>query len=298
MYFPVGGMRAVPAALAHAFTGAGGRLELNCEVTGIEYRDGLARRVRTADGRGFDCDAVVLTADLGSLDRFGIHRHRSLRASPSAVVAHGTVPAGIAARWPVQAHHTIDFGQEWDRTFAELAARRGPGRLMSDPSLLLTRPALSDPTQFVARDTGTHEPLSLLAPCPNLRAAPLDWPRIAPAYLSELLNTLEVRGYHGIADHFTVDHLDTPQTWYNHGMIAGTPFSAAHLFRQTGPFRTRNLARTPANVVLAGCGTTPGVGVPTALLSGKLAAERVVGPFRHVTGATAPTGALVLPATH
>jgi phytoene desaturase len=65
-------------------------------------------------------------------------------------------------------------------------------------------------------------------------------------------------------------------------MLAGTPFSAAHLFRQTGPFRTHNLAPGKKNVVLAGCGTTPGVGVPTALLSGKLAAQRVVGENRGV----------------
>jgi phytoene desaturase len=31
------------------------------------------------------------------------------------------------------------------------------------------------------------------------------------------------------------------------------------------------------NAVLAGCGTTPGVGVPTAIISGKLAAARVTG---------------------
>ncbi|MQY21309.1 phytoene desaturase family protein [Nocardia macrotermitis] len=287
VYFPGGGMRAVTAALAGAFTDAGGRLELGVEVTGIEYRDGRAHRVRT-DAGGYDCDAVVLTADLGSLSRFGIPRRRPLRAAPSAVVAHGTVPAEIAARWPVQAHHTIEFGRAWDRTFTEIAARRGRGRTMSDPSLLLTRPALSDPGLFIERDT-RHEPFSLLAPCPNLVAAPLDWPRLGPAYLRELLHVLEQRGYHGIAEHFTVDHLDTPRTWADQGMIAGTPFSAAHLFRQTGPFRTRNLPRSAANVVLAGCGTTPGVGVPTTLLSGKLAAQRI-------TGSDTPRGPVARPA--
>ncbi len=276
VYFPEGGMRAVPAALAAAFTAAGGHLELGTEVTGIDYADGRAERVRTADGRRFDCDAVILTADLGSLARFGLPPRR-LRAAPSAVVAHGTVPAEVAARWPVQAHHTIDFGRAWDRTFAEIAARPGRGRTMSDPSLLLTRPALTDPAMFVDRPTGRHEPLSLLAPCPNLDAAPLDWDRTGPAYLTGLLTLLEDRGYHGIATYFTVDHLDTPAAWQAKGMLAGTPFSAAHLFRQTGPFRTRNLPRTATNVVLAGCGTTPGVGVPTTLLSGKLAAERVAG---------------------
>ena len=276
VYFPEGGMRAVTAALARALTAAGGKLELGVEATGIDYRDGRARRVHTTTGT-HDCDAVVLTADLGSLHRFGVSRRRPLRASPSAVVAHGTVPAEIAAAWPVQAHHTIDFGHAWDRTFAEIAARRDRGRLMSDPSLLLTRPALSDPGLYIDRGA-RHEPLSLSAPCPNLTAAPLDWKRVGPAYLRELLGVLEGRGYRGIAEHFTVDHLDTPRTWADRGMIAGTPFSAAHLFRQTGPFRTRNLPRVANNVVLAGCGTTPGVGVPTALLSGKLAAQRITGP--------------------
>lgn len=281
VYFPEGGMRAVTAALARAFTDAGGHLVLNTEVAGIDYRAATGGRraeaVRTIGGRTYPCDAVVLTADIGSLSRFGLRRRRGLRASPSAVVAHGTIPAEIAAQWPVQAHHTIDFGAAWARTFDEIAAREGRGQLMSDPSLLLTRPALTDPGQFVDRASGRFEPLSVLAPCPNLTAAPLDWDRLGPAYLCELLAVLEQRGYTGITEHFRVDHLDTPATWAAQGMIAGTPFSIAHLFRQTGPFRPRNLPRGVDNVVLAGCGTTPGVGVPTTLLSGKLAAARITG---------------------
>ncbi|MEV4157266.1 phytoene desaturase family protein [Nocardia salmonicida] len=291
VYFPEGGMRAITAALAHAFTAAGGQLVLNAEVDGIDYgtrTDRIANTsgkraeaVRTTDGGTYPCDAVVLTADIGSLPRFGLQHRRGLRASPSAVVAHGTVPAEIAANWPVQAHHTIEFGAAWAQTFAEIAARAGRGRLMSDPSLLLTRPALTDADLFIDRATGRFEPLSLLAPCPNLTAAPLDWNRLGPAYLRELLAVLEQRGYTGIAEHFHVDHLDTPATWAARGMIAGTPFSIAHLFRQTGPFRPRNLPRGVDNVVLAGCGTTPGVGVPTTLLSGKLAAARITGSRAH-----------------
>ncbi|WP_410876463.1 phytoene desaturase family protein [Nocardia sp. A7] len=286
VYFPEGGMRAITAALARAFTDAGGRLVLDAEVDGIDYATGptrgrYAEAVRTTDGRSYVCDSVVLTADIGSLPRFGLRHRRGLRASPSAVVAHGTIPAEIAARWPVQAHHTIDFGAAWAQTFTEIAARKGRGQLMSDPSLLLTRPALTDPGQFVDRASGRFEPLSVLAPCPNLTAAPLDWDRLGPFYLRELLAVLEQRGYTGITEHFRVDHLDTPGTWAAQGMIAGTPFSIAHLFRQTGPFRPRNLPRGVDNVVLAGCGTTPGVGVPTTVLSGKLAAARITGSRTH-----------------
>jgi phytoene desaturase len=59
-------------------------------------------------------------------------------------------------------------------------------------------------------------------------------------------------------------------------MERGTPFAAAHTFAQTGPFRPANVAPKVGNVVFTGSGTVPGVGVPMVLISGRLAAERVL----------------------
>ena len=75
----------------------------------------------------------------------------------------------------------------------------------------------------------------------------------------------------------TVSRLVTPADWAADGLAAGTPFSAAHTFAQTGPFRPRNLVPGLGNAVLAGCGTVPGVGIPPVVLSGKLAAQRITG---------------------
>ncbi|MFF0817028.1 phytoene desaturase family protein [Rhodococcus sp. NPDC003318] len=283
VHFPDGGMRRVAEAMASALTAAGGEVRLGTEVVSIDYRDGRAHRVRTADGGSVPADAVVLTVDLGCapalLPRRRLPR-RPVRHSPSAVVAHGTIPVEVAADWSGSGHHTIDFGDAWERTFAEITARRGHGRLMSDPSLLLTRPACTDPGLTLTRDGTPHEPLSVLAPCPNLRSAPLAWDALGGPYVRELLGVLETRGYTGIAEHFRVDLIDTPQTWAERGMADGSPFAAAHTFGQTGPFRRGNLDTGAENVVLAGCGTTPGVGVPTVLISGRLAAARIVGATR------------------
>jgi phytoene desaturase len=76
-------------------------------------------------------------------------------------------------------------------------------------------------------------------------------------------------------------HLVTPADWAAAGHAAGTPFSAAHTLPQTGPFRPRNLVRGLENAVLAGCGTTPGVGIPPVLVSGRLAAQRITGAARR-----------------
>jgi phytoene desaturase len=66
-------------------------------------------------------------------------------------------------------------------------------------------------------------------------------------------------------------------------MAAGTPFALSHTFAQTGPFRPANTVRGIDNAVLAGSSTVPGVGVPTALISGRLAADRITGTVGQST---------------
>jgi phytoene desaturase len=84
-------------------------------------------------------------------------------------------------------------------------------------------------------------------------------------------------GYIGFADGVEQLRVVTPADWADGGHAAGTPFAAAHTFSQTGPFRPGNLHPSLSNVVFTGSGTQPGVGVPMVLVSGKLAAQRVVG---------------------
>ena len=285
VHFPSGGMSTIAAAMTDALIRNGGRVHTGVDVAELLVEDGRATGVRSTDGRHFGADAFVLTPDLPVVDRLllraGVVPRRRTRnttvASPSAVVFHGTVPTDVTGTWPSNSHHTIDFGAQWAETFARITAPRGHGRLMADPSLLVTRPAVTDPSLRVVRGGVECEPISVLAPCPNLDSAPLDWGRLGRPYMREIQQVLERRGYRNLTSAMRVDHLDTPQTWTDKGMLEGSPFSAAHLFRQTGPFRRPNLVPGVDNLVLAGSGTTPGVGVPTVIISGRLAAERISG---------------------
>jgi phytoene desaturase len=276
VWFPRGGMRAVPTALADAATAAGAEFRYGVRVTGLIRQGGRAVGVRCEDADGnlgrVDADAVVLTPDLPVSYRLlgrTPRRPMPMRWAPSAVVAHlgGKAPAPGAE---ALAHHTISFGAAWEQTFDEILRR---GTLMSDPSLLLTTPSVSDP----ALAPEGHHLRYLLAPCPNPATSDLDWPRLGPAYLEELAGVLASRGIELLDGPPEVCSLVTPHDWAGAGLAAGTPFSAAHTFAQTGPFRAGNRAHGWSNVVLAGCGTTPGVGVPTTLISGRLAAARITG---------------------
>lgn len=266
VYYPLGGMGRVGRVLADAAERAGARVRFKTEAAWLERVSSRVRAVRTRAGERIDCDAVVLATELTTSYRLlGTRPKRPLplRFSPSAVVLHGK----SGRNWPELEHHTIFFGDAWERTFAEIIRQ---GRLMSDPSLLVTRPTATDPTL-----SADGQVVSVLAPAPNLRAGRIDWARVGPAYREELVRVLEERGLTGFEEAYRVDEVVTPRDWANRGMAAGTPFSLAHTFGQTGPFRPRNLVRGIENVVLAGCGTTPGVGIPPVLVSGRLAAARL-----------------------
>lgn len=118
----------------------------------------------------------------------------------------------------------------------------------------------------------------MLVPAPNLAtagSAEVDWDARAPREIEQAVRRLERAGYGPVHDATAVADAVTPADWARRGMAAGTPFAASHHFRQTGPFRPRNVAPRVGGVVFAGSGTTPGVGIPMVLLSGKLAAQRV-----------------------
>jgi phytoene desaturase len=273
VWHPRGGIAAVPRALAGAAGDAGVELRYDVDVTGLTTSGQRVTGVRLADGELLPADAVVVTADAPWRLVPGLRAPRRPVWSPSCVALH----LGVRTPLPGQAHHTISFGDAWEQVFDELTRT---GRPMSDPSLLISVPSVTDRSLA----PGNGQVLSVVAPAPNLDRRSggnpdLDWDGLAPRYREELLATLEARGFTGVTDAIEVEHMDTPRTWADQGMAAGTPFALAHTFGQTGPFRPSTLPRRgPENVVLAGSSVQPGVGVPMVLISGRLAAERITGP--------------------
>ncbi len=283
VFFPRGGVRALPDALAAAAADAGVKFTYGATVTGLERTGGRVSAVRTHESGRIPCDAVVLTTELpqtyallGRTPR----RLLRLRPSPSAVVAH----IGCRSVGPPTPHHTILFGDAWNQTFTDII---DDGRLMRDPSLLVTRPTASDPTRAPAgRDL-----LYVLAPAPNLERGTVDWAAVRDTYTDTLIDNVTERLLPHLREDATVLDVVTPADWARQGMAAGSPFALAHTFGQTGPFRPGNMVRGIENAVLAGSSTVPGVGVPTALISGRLAADRITGQTAHASRRTIDTKA-------
>ncbi len=270
VFFPRGGMHAIPAGLAAAAEKAGVRFRYSTPVERVVLeRDtsGPVRGVRMASGEKLDADAVVCNLDLPVAYRTllaGLRPPRVTRTgrySPSALVWH----AGVHGSPPADAaHHNIHFGRAWKESFRALIDH---GNRMPDPSILVSIPTHGDPS--LAPDGCSI--VYGLEPVPNLDGS-VKWDVERRRARDELVTRIAALGYPTDVD---VEQLVDPHDWERLGMERGTPFALAHRFLQSGPFRPRNVDRRAPGLTFVGSGTVPGVGIPMVLVSGRLAAERI-----------------------
>ncbi|HEX6673578.1 MAG TPA: phytoene desaturase family protein [Actinomycetes bacterium] len=266
-----GGVHALPQALAGVAEKAGAELRFGARVERVEAGADGVTGVRLASGERLAARDVVVTADLPRAYAELLPRaardwrlRRRLRFAPSCYLVH----FGLPRRLDGQAHHTLHLGRDYKGDFEALTRR---GRVQPDPSLLVTYPTTEDPE---AAPPG-HATLSVLEPTANATHGH-DWARLGPLLRERLLARLARLGYGDLGGDAEVELATDPAGWAALGLSGGTPFSLDHRLTQSAWFRPAGACPTVPGLFFAGAGTVPGVGVPMVLISGRLAAERVL----------------------
>lgn len=181
--------------------------------------------------------------------------------------------AGVDGVPPANAaHHNLHFGDQWNDAFTAVIKR---GVRMSDPSILVSMPSISDP----GLAPSGRSTLSAIEPVPNLDGR-VDWARDGARLADDLKRRVAQLGY---PSDVIVERILDPLDWEALGLERGTPFGLSHTRRQSGPLRPNNVEARVPGLFFAGASTLPGVGVPMVLMSGRLAARRV----EHYAAATA-----------
>lgn len=273
IWYPMGGTRAVPEALARL---AG---ELGVE---IRTRTGV-RQILTQDGRrvaGVVTDSgeiVPLAAVVSNSDSVRTHREllagepaarkferrRSYEPACSGVVLY----LGLDKAYPHLLHHNFVFSHDPEE---ELETIYRKGEPAADPTCYVCAPARIEPG--VAPEGG--EALYVLVHTPYLRPHH-DWAKMLPGYREAILDKLaRTAGLPDLESRIVSEAALTPQDIHDrYRVLNGAIYGLASHGRMLGAFKPANRSRDLEGFYLAGGAAHPGPGMPMVLMSGWIAAD-------------------------
>jgi phytoene desaturase len=271
VWFPKGGLYAIPLALEKVAREEGVRLHYGTPVRRILTEGARATGVELEDGRRVGADVVLCNADLPYayeklLDAKAttLKRARTLRYTSSGYVLY----LGLRRRYEGLLHHNIVFGRDYKGSFDDIFERF---RVPEDPSFYVNAPVHMDPSLAPPG----KDALYILVPVPHQHPG-LDWKVEGPKVRAKVFRRLAELGYPELGRDLEVERVFTPDDWaVTFNLARGSAFGLAQNFFQIGPFRPSNQDARVRNLFFVGASTQPGTGLPTVLISARLAVERI-----------------------
>ncbi len=280
IWYPMGGTRAVPEALARLAVELGVEIRTDCLATAIETEAGHVTAVQVEGGERIECDAVVSNCDsvitheklIGGVAAQRFAKRRKYEPACSGVVLY----LGLRERYEHLLHHNFVFSADPHQEFKAIYDQGVPA---SDPTCYVCAPSSSEPG--VAPDGG--EALYVLVHTPY-RHDGQDWSQMLPGYRETILDKLEkTAGMKGLRERIVVEESLTPadiESRYN--VLRGAIYGLASHGRYFGAFKPANRSRDVKGLYLAGGAAHPGPGMPMVLMSGWIAADSLDTDRRQV----------------
>ena len=272
VWYPRGGTRAIPEALARLAAELGVELRTGCGVRSILRDDrGTVAGVEVEDGERIAFDAVVADSDavrthrelIGGEAAKRFERRRAYEPACSGVVLY----LGLDRRYDQLLHHNFVFSRDPHAEFDSIYHRGEPA---DDPTCYVCAPARTEPE--VAPSGG--EALYVLVHAPYLRPHH-DWDRLFPAYRRTILDKLSrSAGLVDLERHIVFESRLTPQDIHDrYAVLDGAIYGLASHGRLRGAFKPSNRSPDIPGLYLAGGAAHPGPGMPMVLMSGWIAAD-------------------------
>ncbi|MFO1060110.1 MAG: phytoene desaturase family protein [Dongiaceae bacterium] len=271
VWYPRGGTRAVPEALARLADELGVTVRLGCGVRRLIVDDGRVRGVETDGGEIIPAAAVVSNMD-------SVRTHRELLGGPAAddflrrrryePACSGVVLyLGLDRAYPQLLHHDFVFSADPEEEFDWIYRKGEPA---PDPTCYLAAPAQTEPE--VAPPGG--EALYVLVHTPYLRPHH-DWREMLPRYRQVILDKLKrTAGLTDIEQRIVFERALTPADIHErYSVLDGAIYGLASHGRFLGAFKPSNRSRDVPGLYLAGGAAHPGPGMPMVLMSGWIAAD-------------------------
>jgi len=281
VWYPIGGTRAVPNALAKLAADLGVTVRCNSDVDAIETNASEVTGVRLVNGESMQFDAVISNCDSVRTHRELLRaysgptqftRKRNFEPACSGVVLY----LGLREAYDHLLHHNFVFSKDPHEEFDWIYKRGYPA---PDPTCYVCAPARTEPE--VAPPGG--EALYVLVHTPYLRPDH-DWSQMFPEYREVILDKLErTGGMKGLRDRIVSEASLTPEGIHKrYRVLNGAIYGLASHGKFLGAFKPANRSRDLHGLYLAGGAAHPGPGMPMVVMSGWIAADSLDTDSRKV----------------
>ncbi len=273
VWYPKGGMYSIVEALMEMARQAGVEFEFNAAVERIELNGASARGVTLAGGRRLAADAILANADLPY-----VYRELLPPDDLSEQLAHKRFSCsvvsffwGVDKQYDTLPPHTLFLTDDYRENFESIIQRL---TLPQNPCLYIHAPARLDPSMAPPGE----DTLIAIVPVGHLSEnGEQDWKTIRDRARQEVFRRLATLGIADLEAHLKFEVNYTPLSWRKrYNLMKGSTHGLSHNLTQLGYFRPRNRHPRYGHLYFVGASTHPGTGVPTALVSARLVAERIL----------------------
>jgi phytoene desaturase len=277
VWYPKGGMYQVVEALMILAQQAGVQFVFNTTVERIEVNGKSTCGVVNEDGQRLDADAILANADLPYVyqnlippDRQSTQLGRK-RYSCSVISFFW----GVDKVYETLGPHTLFLASDYRENFESIIRDLS---LPANPSLYIHAPARLDPSMA----PNGQDTLIAIVPVGHLSEnGDQDWAQLRDDARQHIYRRLSSLGINDLESHIKLETTFTPLSWRKrYNLMKGSTHGLCHSLTQLGYFRPDSRHPTYHNLYFVGASTRPGTGMPTAMISGRQSAQRIIDDFK------------------
>ncbi len=277
VWYPKGGMYSIVEALMELARQAGVEFMFDTSVEQIEVDENQAQSVVLENGRYVKSDAVLANADLPYVYQ-DLLPHSPKGRGEAKRLAHKRFSCSVISFfWGVDKvykqlnPHTLFLADDYRENFDSIIRDLD---LPANPCLYVHAPTRLDPSMAPeGQDT-----IIAIVPVGHMSEnREQDWAEIRDRARQQVFRRLRILGITDLEAHLKFEVNFTPLSWRKrYNLMKGSTHGLCHNLTQLGYFRPRNKHSRYHNLYFVGASTHPGTGMPTAMVSGRLAAQRIM----------------------
>jgi phytoene desaturase len=273
VWYPKGGMYSIVQALMQLARHEGVAFEFDAPVTRIDVKADQVQGVILANGRQLAADAVLANADLPYVYKNLLPQDRQARQLERKRFSCSVISFfwGVDKTYQQLPPHTLFLAEDYRENFQSIIQDLN---LPANPSLYIHAPARLEASMA---PEGQDTVIAIVPVGHMSDNGEQRWAEIRDEARRHVFRRLRMLGITELEEHIKFEVNYTPLFWRKrYNLMKGSTHGLCHNLTQLAYFRPRNRHSRYHNLYFVGASTHPGTGMPTAMVSGRLAAERIM----------------------